>query len=125
MIERSLALEIEDGVDDVLEGLGTSDASAFRDMPDDEYGGAALLREAHESRGAFANLADVPRGPFEIGGEDRLDRVHDHHPGLHSGGSREDGLEQGLDEQLDIGRGMPEAIGAELHLKRRLLAGDV
>ena len=66
MIERVLALEVEHRVDDVLERLRAGDAAALGDVADDEHRGAALLREAHQPRGALAHLPDVARRALEI-----------------------------------------------------------
>ena len=77
MVECRFALEIEHGIDDVLERFRSSNSAAFRDMPDDEHCRSTLLREAHQARGTLAHLADIARRPFEIGGEHRLNRVDD------------------------------------------------
>ncbi len=126
MIERVLPLEVEDGVHDVLEGLGAGDAAPFRDVPDDEDGRAALLREAHQSRRALADLPDVARRPFEIAGVDGLNGVHDEDGGSHRRRRGEDRLEVRLAEEADVAGGVvPQAVGAQLHLQRALLAGRV
>src|SRR5206468_9484009 len=79
-------------------------------------------REAHEARGAFAHLADVAGRSLEIGGEDRLNRVDDQRRRRRGGGGRENRLEVGLAQQLDITCIAAQSIGAELHLERRFLA---
>src|SRR2546429_577949 len=48
VIQRALALEVEDRVHDVLERLGARDAAALRHVPDEQHRGPRLLREAHQ-----------------------------------------------------------------------------
>src|SRR5690349_4756043 len=77
MIQGALALEVQNGIDDVLEGLRSGDATALCHVPDDKDGRCAFLRKAHQPRGTLPNLADVARRALEIGGEDRLNRIDD------------------------------------------------
>src|SRR6185437_11044245 len=79
VVERALALEVENRVDDVLERLRAGNAAALGHVADDEHRGAALFGVAHEPRGALAHLADVARRAFEVRGEQRLDRIDDEH----------------------------------------------
>ena len=72
MLQHSFALEIENGVDDVLERLGAGDAAAFGDVPNGEHRCLRLLGEAHQARGAFPHLADVAGRAFEVARENGL-----------------------------------------------------
>src|SRR6266550_3301138 len=47
VLQHSLAFEVEHGIDDVLERLGTSDAAALGDVANGEYRCLRLLGEAH------------------------------------------------------------------------------
>src|SRR5438093_548397 len=72
VIERVLALEVEHRANDVLERLGAGDAAALGHMPDHEHGGRRLFGVAHEARGTFAHLADVPGRALQVRREDGL-----------------------------------------------------
>jgi len=125
MIERALALEIEHGVNDVLEGLRAGDAAAFGDVPDDEYGRAAFLGEAHETRRAFAHLPHVARRAFEIRREHRLDGIDYERRGTDRRRGGEDGLEIGLAEERDVVGVLAQAVGTQLHLEGGFLTRRV
>jgi hypothetical protein len=125
VIERGVPLEVKDGVDDVLERLRAGDASALRDVTDDEDGDASLLGEAHQTRGAFTHLADVARRSLEVGREDGLNRVDDEDRLLPRRRGREHRLEVGLRDELDVPRAVADAVRAQLDLKRGLLAGGI
>ena len=125
MIGGALALEVEHGVHDVLERLGTGDAATLGDVTDDEHRGAGLFREAHEPRCALAHLAHVAWRAFEVAREDRLDGIDDHHRGPHARGGGEDGLEIRLAEQRHVACLWRETIRAQLHLQRRLFTAHV
>ena len=114
-----VALEVQHRVDDVLERLRAGDAAALRDVPDDEHRGAGLLREAHESRGALAHLADVARRAFEVAGEDGLDGVDDQH-------GRASRLPRWREpsravvslSSVDVAGAVAKSVGAQLDLQR-------
>ena len=82
---------------------------------------AKRIRRAAHSR----TWPTLPGAPSRSRGEDRLDRIDDQHAGRARRRRREDRLEMRLAEQRDIARALAEAIGAQLHLQRRLLARDV
>src|SRR4051812_7229004 len=122
MVERALALEVEDCVHDVLEHLRSGDAAALGDVADYEHGRAALFCETHETRGALADLSDIAGRALEIRGEDRLNRIDDERGWRRGGRGRENGLEVRFAKELDVAGVVAESIGAELDLQRRFLA---
>src|SRR4051794_34980212 len=125
MLQHSLALEVEHGIDDVLERFWTGDAAALGDVPDGKDRGLGLLCEPHQPCGALTHLANVSRRALEIGSEDRLDRIDDDRIQLLGSGSGDDRLEERLIQQSDVLGGPVQSFRAQLYLERRLLSGDI
>ncbi len=125
MVERVLSLEVQHRVDDVLERLRPGDAAALRDVADDEHGRAALLREAHQPRGAFAHLSDVARRALEVGREHGLNRIDDERRGRRRRRCREDRFEIRLAQERDVAGVSAEPVGAQANLERGFFAGRV
>ena len=61
-----------DGLDNVLEGFRTGEASVFRDVPDEECRDVLPFRGEQELGRCFAHLADAPGRRLEFQREDRL-----------------------------------------------------
>ena len=75
-----LALEVDHGVDEVLECLGPGDRTVLRHVTDEDHGDPVTLGEVHQAERRFADLADAPGRPVELvdrGGLDRIDDDHD------------------------------------------------
>src|SRR5206468_12437106 len=72
---ETLALEVEDGVDDVLEDARPRDRALLRDVADEEDRNVLALRELEEPRGALAELRDPAGSGRDLVGVHRLDRV--------------------------------------------------
>ena len=72
-----LALEVENGVHDVLERLGTCDHALLRDVADKEDGNGAVLREQQELARDLAYLRDAAGRGLELERKDRLHRIDD------------------------------------------------
>src|SRR5258708_27341145 len=125
VIERALALEVENRIDDVLERPRTRDAAALGDVANDEDRGAALFCEAHQARGALAHLSDVARRAFKITSVNGLDGVDDEHRRRSRGRRRNDRLEVGLAEETHVTSVIVETIRTEFDLERALLARSV
>src|SRR3982751_1037457 len=102
MLEHALALEVQHGIDDVLECFRSSDAATFGDVSDGKDRGLGLLCESHQARGAFAHLSDVSRRAFQIRCKDRLDRIDYDRVELLGARGGDDRFEQGLVEQGDV-----------------------
>ena len=101
MIERRLAFEVQHGVHDVLEGLRPSDATALRDVPDEHDRGTGLFGKPHETRGTFADLADIPGRALQLFGIRGLDGIEQDDARLELRGMMENGFEPRLTEDVD------------------------
>src|SRR5262249_15279545 len=108
----ALALEVEHGVHNVLEGAGTGYGALFGDMANDEDGYVTAFGKAHQAEGAVADLADAAWGRNDLGGGDGLDGVHDDEGGLEALGKLDDGLQLGLRQEQEAVGGDAEALGA-------------
>src|SRR6266566_4185651 len=101
VIERGFSLEVEHGVDDVLERLRSRNAPALGDVPDEQYRRPRFLGEPHQPGGALADLADVARGAFELFSVGRLHRVEQDDARLQLGGVMQNGFEARLAEDVN------------------------
>ena len=72
-----VALEVEHGIHEVLQGLGTGDRAVLRDVPDEDDGDPVALGQLHQSQRCLANLADAAGRPVELVDRGGLDRVDD------------------------------------------------
>ena len=122
----ALAFEIENRVDQMLDGFGACNLSVLGDMADEQQCRAARLRIAHQIEGCGTYLRDGAGRGFERGGPDRLDGVDGDDAGRRL-------LLQRRQNVFDIG-GRAErhfrvrqshARGAQAHLRHRLFAGDI
>ena len=95
-----LALEIEHGIDHVLQHPRPRERPVLGDVPDQKHGDGVFLRVAREPRRALPHLRDAARGGLQHVGEHGLDRVDDHDPGRFAGEHVEDRLHARLREQL-------------------------
>ena len=121
----ALALEVEHGVDHVLDDARAGDLAVLGDVADEDDRGAAALGEGDELVGGGADLGDRARRAVDVVGPHGLDRVDD-------GERRALGLERGQDvAEVGLGGeperrvGEAEARGAQADLGGGLLAGDV
>ena len=93
-----VALEVEDGVDDVLEHARAGDRAFLRHVADEDDDDVALLREPRQLRRAFAHLRDAARRRGQRFGVRGLDRVDDDDFRRLGGDGRDDRFE------LDLGQ---------------------
>ena len=121
----ALALEIQDGIDDVLERLGPGEIAVLRDVSDQHDRHVAALRGEQQMRRDFAHLADAAGGGLKPRGEDRLNRIDDHERGLEPFDLLEDALEARFGEQIQRRAIDREPLAAQLDLVLRLLARAV
>ncbi len=121
----SLALEVQHGVDQVLEHARAGQRPFLGDVPDQEGGDALSLREQHQARPAFADLADAARRGLEAGQVDGLDGVHHQDARAQRLHVAQDDLEVVLGHEVEARGRDPEPLGPELDLSGRLLARDV
>ena len=121
----ALALEVQHGVDEMLEHARPGEGAFLGDVTDEEGRDAPALGQGHQPSSALAHLRDATRRRFEIGQEHRLDRVDDQRAGLHVVEMRLHDRQIVLrPEQEPVGRDA-EPVSAHLHLHRGLLGGDV
>ena len=122
---RVVALEVEDRVDEVLEHPRAGERALLGDVADQDAGGPARLGVRREERRRLAHLPDAARRRPERGGVHRLDRVHHDHRRAERPDLLDDGLDVRFGQHQDVDVSQPEALGAQPHLLRRLLARDV
>ena len=99
-----LVLEVQHRVHQVLEQAGTCDRAFLGDVADDDDGGAARLGEAHQLRGAFAQLRHGARRRTSRGRLHGLYGIDHQQFGAPLAGEREDGREVGLGHHRDARR---------------------
>ena len=122
----ALALEVDHGVDHVLEHARARDLALLGDVADQEQAGAPLLGEAEQEVGGGAQLGDGAGCRLQALDIDGLDRVDD------DDGRCLRGVEAGHDlarggggGQLQRGAGYAEAAGTEPDLVEGFLAADI
>ena len=121
----ALAFEVEHGVDDVLEGLGTGEAAVLRDVTDEERRDVVPLGGEEKLRRRLADLADAAGRRLELQREHGLHRVDDEQPRPHAADLFEDALDAGLGEQVERRVADAESIAARLDLMLGFFAGGV
>ena len=121
----ALALELQDGVHEVLEHPRARERALLRHVADEQHGDVARLGEPRDPVGDLADLADGAGRAGEVGGVERLHGVDHAHLGplrVERGDHR---VEVGLGEHGHLERRAREPLRAQLDLRRALLAGDV
>ena len=121
-----VALERHHRVDHVLDDARPGDLAVLGDVPHQNDGRAVGLGEADQRLRAAAHLRHGAGGRLDRFGPHGLDRVDDRQ-------RRGQALGQGGDNVLDIGLGrklhrrmaQAQPLGAQAHLRDRLLARDV
>ena len=121
----ALALELQHAVDEVLEHARAGQRALLGDVADEQHGDVARLGEPRDAVGDLAHLADRAGRAGQLGRVQRLHRVD--HADLRPLGveRRQHRLQVGLGHHRHLQRGAGEPLGAQLDLRRRLLAGDV
>ncbi len=113
----AVAVEREDGVDDVLEHARPGDGALLGDVADEQGGEVALLRELHEPVGAVAHLRDRAGCPRPIGIDHRLDRVDREHIGGDRLRVGDDVVEIGRADDEQLRRDRADPLGAHPDLR--------
>jgi hypothetical protein len=124
-LELGVALEIEHGIDDVLEHARPGQRALLGDVADEEQRGAALLGVARELGGAFAHLGDRAGRGLQRVAPQRLDRVDHRDGGLLLAQHVQDAFEVDLGQQLERGGVEVQPARAQRDLLARFLAADV
>ncbi len=120
-----VALEVEDGVDDVLEHPRAGDRAFLGHVADEDDDDVALLREPRELGRAFADLRDAARRRGQRLGVGRLDRIDDDDLGRLGADRGDDRLEVDLGQQRHRRVDEAEPHRAERDLLGRFLPGHV
>ena len=89
--------------------------------PTSDDGQVALLGHPHQAVGALPDLGDRARGGGQVGVEDGLDGVDDHHRRGHLVEGGEDGRQLGLGQQPQPGMEGAQPLGPQPDLLGRLL----
>ena len=97
-----VALELYDGIDDVLQNLRTGQRALLGDVADENDGNAARLGKAQQSRGTLAHLGNGTGRGLDVLGHDGLDGVDDDKLWLHLFDMVEDGLQLVFAEQEEV-----------------------
>ena len=69
----ALAFQAENGIDQMLEGLGAGQRSVLGYVSDDYHRDRVLLGQFHQAQSAFSDLADAAGGTLEFLDSGRLD----------------------------------------------------
>src|SRR5258705_8235786 len=118
---EALSLEIEHGVDDVLEHARARDRALLGDMTDEKDRYVVTFRDLEESRGALAQLRHATgRGADHVGGH-RLDRVDHGEDRPHLADRLDDRAEVGFAQHVDAAAVDAETARAQLDLCSGLL----
>lgn len=125
VVMMTVALEIENGVDDVLESLGPRDRAFLGNVADQENRRRRLLREKHELRRDLSHLRDAARSGLDLIAEHGLDRINDDEIGPKLIDFSQYHLQIRLGQQEKVIGLDPEAFAAHFYLTFRLFAGNV
>ena len=98
-----VAVDGEDGVDDVLEGSGAGDGAVFGDVTDEQRRERGLLRELDERLRALADLGDAAGCAGPVGVDDGLDRIDGDDVGTVLGDDGEDSGKRRVGGQAQLG----------------------
>ncbi len=123
-LAAAVALEVQHGVDDVLEQPRSGDRPVLGHVADHEDRAAGALGELEQRRGALAHLRDAAGVRIRVGARQRLDRVDDDDARAEFLESGEDPVEVGLREQQRLVAGT-QPLRAQFGLRGRFLAGNV
>src|SRR5882724_10087057 len=96
----ALALEVEDGVHDVLERLRSREASVLGDVAHQKCRHVLALGRKQQLSGGLANLTNAARRRLELERQYRLDGVDDHEGRLDARDLLEDALQAGFRQQM-------------------------
>src|SRR5688572_8721980 len=121
----ALALEVEHGVDDVLEHFRPSQTAVLRHVTDEHGRNVLPLGGEEKLRRRLADLSDAAGRGLELDREHGLNRVDDDERRTQAGDFLEDALEACFGEQIEWCLADAEPITAALDLVLRLFTGGV
>src|SRR6185503_17664619 len=111
-----LTLEIQDGIDDMLQRLWAREVAILGDVSDENRRNVLSFRGKQKLRGGFAHLPDAARGRLELDGKDRLHRIDDNQRGLEPGDFFEDAFDARFRKQVQRRCTDPKPVAAALDL---------
>ena len=120
-----LTLEVENGVDEVLQHPRARDHALLRDMPDDDDGRRGRLGEAHELRRALTQLGDTASTARHPGRLHRLNRIDHQQRHFSLVGERDDRLQIVVGDTTQARGREPETLRTQSDLGNRLLTTGV
>ena len=121
----AFALEIQNGIHDMLKDFWPGNRARFRDVADDERGHARALRKQHQLRRHFAHLADASLRRTERRRVHGLNRVNNQDVRIEVFDMFEDVFEAGFRQNVEVGMRNMQPLAAQPRLPRRFFAGDV
>ena len=95
VLVEAFSLEVQNGVDHVLEDLRAGDRTVLGDVAHEKEWCSSRLRQLQEPESALAQLRHAARQRLHVLGHNRLDRVDHRQNGLL--------LTDGLDNRVDVG----------------------
>ena len=120
-----LALEVDHGIDHVLQDAWPGELAFLGDMAHEKYGAASGFGMHHQRQGGFAQLRHRAGRGVHVGLVHRLDGVDDQHLGPGFGAALEDLVEVGLRSHEQVGAGAFEPCGSQLELAEGFFTRDV
>ena len=120
-----VALEVEHGVDDVLEHARPGDRALLRDVADEEQRAVAAFGEARELRRALAHLRHRAGRGLQRFRPERLDGIDHRDAGPRRLQRPEHALELRLGRDANTCGVEPQAPRAQRHLLHRFLTGHI
>jgi hypothetical protein len=120
-----VTLEIQHGIDHVLQHARAGQAAFLGDVADQDHAGAGLLGEARQLRRAFAHLRHRAGGRLQRVRPDGLDRVDHRDCGAQLDQGGKDFFQVDLGQQLHAADIELQAPRAQRHLLAGFLAGDI
>ena len=108
----ALALEVQDGVDDVLQRFRPGQAAVLRHMADQQGRHVSTLRRKQQVRRRVPDLANAARRGLQLRGKNGLDGVDDDEGWVEPCDLLEHALEAGLREHIHRRPGNPEPLAS-------------
>ena len=121
----ALALEIQHGIDHMLDHARPRDLPVLGDMPHKNHGNTAPFGKACQLVRGGADLTDGPGGGIDVIGPHGLYRIDDDQIGLHLFKCGQDIAQIGFGGQLHRGVGQPQTLRPHTDLRRGFLSADV
>ncbi len=122
---KAIALQIEHGIDNVLQHTRARDRPSLGHVTNQEQRDPLRLCQSQEGRSTCFDLADAPGRGFQLIGRDSLDRVHDHHSRIQLLNMSQNLVQRDFGHNIEGRLLQAEAVRAHLDLVHRFLARDI